>query len=366
MRHGKHGAASADGLCRFIPQEQAAGDREVTVPSFIGVTDVAREWPPAREIELYFGAIDVSARKGNWKADPGVQQQVVIRVVAVAAPEEVSIDLDVLEESPAEAGLIVIAARRLHGQPQNLIAEAGNQRHFRPKSRQSRYNQKQMRESLNRAIHIIELLIKHKARVNDTDDYKNSPLHVLLTSSYSNEPFRFSKVQLLVASGADVNARNVRDVTPFMIAIQQADYSAEQALFLLDHGGDITLVDSAGRSAYDYAVTNTSAAGRTIQEAIKKYVQRYAIQSPEGIERMTGLTRRDTGAIVSEYLQGDQPKISQELQQRILNSSDEPVSFVKPSAAPTLLRPVPVRAKPKAETKEAVGVWQAERKAKAS
>jgi len=64
--------------------------------------------------------------------------------------------------------------------------------------------------------------------------------------------------ELLIAHGADVNARNFSGTTPLVFA---AMFEQEKiATLLLEKGADKTLRDVQGKTAYDYAKTKGSPA----------------------------------------------------------------------------------------------------------
>jgi ankyrin repeat protein len=60
-------------------------------------------------------------------------------------------------------------------------------------------------------------------------------------------------VRALIEAGADVNAKDVRGMTPLMLAVARADQDAAVIRLLLDHGADVTVVSAAGETAADWA-----------------------------------------------------------------------------------------------------------------
>lgn len=99
---------------------------------------------------------------------------------------------------------------------------------------------------------MVELLIERGARVDVVDHYGLTALH---------NPFRLDQaanakcVQLLIAQGADVNARNAKGQTPLWMAVDVSLQSWEDNSLsihaLLDAGADIFIADHQGKTPYD-------------------------------------------------------------------------------------------------------------------
>ena len=77
-----------------------------------------------------------------------------------------------------------------------------------------------------------------------------TPLMLACRSGDANE------VDRLIASGADVNARNNSGTTPLMYAKTAAVGSGDTRVLcaLIDAGADVNAKDAAGRTALDYLV----------------------------------------------------------------------------------------------------------------
>jgi ankyrin repeat protein len=106
----------------------------------------------------------------------------------------------------------------------------------------------------NGYIEIVKLLLDNRAdpRQHEINWIGGTPLH------WASE--RHSDIcKMLVAAGADVNARVVKAGSSFLggtalhWCARQRDDCAEAAQALLDLGGDRSIVDSFGKTALDYA-----------------------------------------------------------------------------------------------------------------
>jgi ankyrin repeat protein len=101
----------------------------------------------------------------------------------------------------------------------------------------------------NESEHVLALL-NAGGDVNakeGNDLFRISPLGIAVLRGYTN------LIAYLVAHGANVNIRNQNGTTPLMLAVGGLQSSADIARLLMDHGADVSLKDSAGYSAMDYA-----------------------------------------------------------------------------------------------------------------
>ena len=79
-------------------------------------------------------------------------------------------------------------------------------------------------------------------------------------TSYISSLFRAAKLNhtkiadILLENGASIEAKNMMDMTPFLMAV--AHGSKETAEMLLDRGADLFAVDSSHNSAFHLAVIN--------------------------------------------------------------------------------------------------------------
>ena len=108
----------------------------------------------------------------------------------------------------------------------------------------------------------VKLLLAKGARVNDVSPRENPLFKVkngmvaagaftpLLQASTYGPP---EVVKALIDAGADVNARDVRGMTPLMLAYSTDRYNPAIARILLDHGADPTIKSLAGETALDWA-----------------------------------------------------------------------------------------------------------------
>lgn len=161
---------------------------------------------------------------------------------------------------------------------------------------------------------IVKLLLEKGALVAFEGIYGNTALHILLNTAYNNytNPKGLEIVKLLVENGADVNAKNKKELTPLMEAVKvknpaYAIYLVEKGAnindqessegktplifaamfdrvelikFLLEKGADKTLRTKDGQTALDFA---TSEEARILLTGFE----------PESNEPFKGFTKSD-------------------------------------------------------------------------
>ena len=86
---------------------------------------------------------------------------------------------------------------------------------------------------------MYRILIEHAADVAKKDAYGDTVLHTATMTSLTP-----SILELLVAGGADVNARNKDGVSPLLIAVQKRNFA--HVKFYAERGADINSADKAG------------------------------------------------------------------------------------------------------------------------
>ncbi len=100
------------------------------------------------------------------------------------------------------------------------------------------------------SIKVIELLLANKADVNAGNNEGYTPLHAVV--SYGKNDTRKTVVEILLKSGANVNAKTTRDgETPFHKAIDRGD--VEIVKLLLNYGADVNAVSKFGVSSIYFA-----------------------------------------------------------------------------------------------------------------
>ena len=104
---------------------------------------------------------------------------------------------------------------------------------------------------------MYRLLIAYKADVAKKDAYGDTVLHTATMASLSP-----AVLDLLVAGGADVNARNKDGVSPLLIAVQKRNF--DHVKFYADRGADINSADKAGDTPLSLALKD----GQTMLEML--------------------------------------------------------------------------------------------------
>lgn len=83
-----------------------------------------------------------------------------------------------------------------------------------------------------------------KILVTEPDNHGDSPLH------YAASRAQIDAIQLLIDSGCDVNAKNVKNATPLHYAAKVNELKAVKTLIF--NGAAINFVDDTGRTFLDY------------------------------------------------------------------------------------------------------------------
>ncbi len=92
---------------------------------------------------------------------------------------------------------------------------------------------------------IVELLIRHKARIDGKDRLGGSAL------AYAAQRGHLGVVEILLDAGAAIDAENRQGLTPLMLASAAGRLGVVQ--LLLDRKADVTRRDYTGRTALDWA-----------------------------------------------------------------------------------------------------------------
>jgi ankyrin repeat protein len=92
---------------------------------------------------------------------------------------------------------------------------------------------------------IVQVLLAHGAKVDAENDLGETPLHLVRQGKYGSQ-FGVRVAQLLLNSGADVNARDKRYWTPLLSASYYG--RREVAQVLLDHGAIAKVEDNQGKT----------------------------------------------------------------------------------------------------------------------
>jgi ankyrin repeat protein len=99
------------------------------------------------------------------------------------------------------------------------------------------------------ATQVLRILLERGARVGamTTNFLANTPLHAAAAGRH------MENCRLLLAAGADVNARQHGGFTPLHTPAQHGDRAMAQ--LFLDHGADPTIANDEGQTPIDLAVS---------------------------------------------------------------------------------------------------------------
>ena len=103
------------------------------------------------------------------------------------------------------------------------------------------------------AAKIVQLLVDSGAPINAADEKGETPLHYALPGLLDK-----AVVDVLIKNGADVNARNAEGQTPLHAALRQG-FSSEIVEALLDAGANPNAVDDSGTSIVQLAASSVEA-----------------------------------------------------------------------------------------------------------
>src|SRR6266702_1471826 len=94
---------------------------------------------------------------------------------------------------------------------------------------------------------IVRMLLGHGANPKAMNDQGQTPLHLLSEGFYDSQDVLYS-VELFLKCGADVNARDKHNVTPFYLALERG--KLEIALILFRNGANVNAEYSKGNTSY--------------------------------------------------------------------------------------------------------------------
>lgn len=81
-------------------------------------------------------------------------------------------------------------------------------------------------------VELVKFLIEHGANVNAVDLHSSTALHKIMeTTSINNADKRYAIAELLINSGANVNAKNSDDKTPADLATNNDSNFTIQSMF---------------------------------------------------------------------------------------------------------------------------------------
>ena len=111
-----------------VAEKEAAGDGQVGRGDHVGIADESAEAMPRGKFEFSFGAVDVGLVEGDWEADRGAEELIVVGEIVDAAAVAVDVELELAEEAFAESDFVVVAVRGFYGQAQDLVTEGDDRR----------------------------------------------------------------------------------------------------------------------------------------------------------------------------------------------------------------------------------------------
>jgi ankyrin repeat protein len=116
------------------------------------------------------------------------------------------------------------------------------------------------------AIKMMELLLANRADVNAASNSGYMPLHGAV--SYGNMDTKKLKVEILLKSGANVNAKTSSDgETPLHKAISRGDI--EIVKLLLNYGADVNAKSKYGVTALHFARNSNAIAQLLVEHGAK-------------------------------------------------------------------------------------------------
>jgi ankyrin repeat protein len=105
-------------------------------------------------------------------------------------------------------------------------------------------------------IATARILVDNGLSINAKDNYSSTPLHSFVY-------FDIELVQFAISNGADIAARDINGFTP-LICLAQTEYVTkiegkidtiiQKSQLLLDSGADINAIDIQNKNAYDHAI----------------------------------------------------------------------------------------------------------------
>jgi ankyrin repeat protein len=112
----------------------------------------------------------------------------------------------------------------------------------------------------DRATEMVRLFLDHGAQVNvasgDTVEIvKNGPIRIgwMTPLQMAAPQANFETVELLVKAGADVNAKDIRGLTPLALAVATDHADPRIVRLLLEHGASPAIKSAEGETALDWA-----------------------------------------------------------------------------------------------------------------
>jgi ankyrin repeat protein len=106
----------------------------------------------------------------------------------------------------------------------------------------------------------VKTLLKWHPIVSSQDNNGDTPLHLAMVSSTFNDPPKGSIIETLIQSGANVNTRNLKQITPFHMALERprsvGKYHTSWVVMFLENRADVLLRAGDDRFPFEIFLEN--------------------------------------------------------------------------------------------------------------
>src|ERR1019366_7065554 len=106
----------------FVAKKQYSRNRALAYSRLVGVAHKSGKTAPARHGDLNFLAMNLRAGESDWKADAGIEQRIIVRIIVKIAPEDVAVNPQLAPQRLRKSYFVVVGPRGPHRNPQNDFA----------------------------------------------------------------------------------------------------------------------------------------------------------------------------------------------------------------------------------------------------